>query len=116
MRHAFTFTRADAAVGANQLDIQSGIGHKGSHLFTGSHGNETGIGCDKRDQSAGCQTGCTVYGVLFGNAHVNEAVRVFLDKVFALNDEYRIGTNQDCLGTLLHQFCHGFDKCNTGIS
>ena len=97
-----------AAVRADDLDVQVGIGDGIAHLLPCSAGGKDGEGVGEGLEAAGGKAGGDAGHVALGNAHIKEALGIFGRKALGHGCVGEVGVEHDQLGILLRQLDQRF--------
>ena len=108
------FSNGNAAMGADDLDIELRIDNTVADLFPCSAGAEHGKGGKKGHIAACCQSGCHTDHVIFGNAHFKESFRCHVFCFYRLRTAGQIGIQYDDFRVFLYQLGNRFSICFTG--
>ena len=96
-----------AAVGANDLDVQAGVSHAVADLLPGPPGGEHGEGVDKGLLAAGGQASGDADHVGLGDAHVKETVGVLGPETLGHGGAGQVGVQDYQVRLLGSQFFQG---------
>ena len=106
MRDAFALAAENAAVRADQFDVDLGIGHEGTDLFAGPHGDKAGIRRHKGNQAASGHAGGAGHGVLLSDPQFDQAIRIFFGEPDHAHGFHRVRGNDHIAAVLRRQLHH----------